>query len=323
MASKFKLPKLPSKKALAFFGTCAGIISLIYRDNKLSDEYKSRVEKKVSHLSLEPLNVHDLPRRVTVYLAPPLGDDIRKTKIHFREYVKPVLNAAALEYDIVEGTRPGQLRSIVREAIREKRKKELSSSQQQSPLSNQLSDSDQPFKNITSSKPIGSGTIIVGRVSFVEYLQGLNDGCIASLEDPSPEQSKPDSNASQDSSKDEQVSQENIKQNDDNDNKSEKPIEFIINEDEFSVPELDSIGYVQFYNRIGWKNIPLRLYYAFNSYKEFETAAEDAVKIAFGNTRKSKKDDLNLGKDEEKFFKGTLDEPSLDERILLKLTMYT
>ncbi|CAG8441504.1 3100_t:CDS:2 [Funneliformis mosseae] len=324
MASKFKLPKLPSKKVLGFFGTCAGIISLIYRDNKLSDEFKSRVEKKVSHLALEPLNVHDLPRKVTVYLARPLGDDIYKTKIHFREYVKPVLNAAALEYDIVEGTRPGQLRSKVRDAIREKRKKELPSSQQQSSLSNQLSDSDQPFKTITASKPIGNGTIIVGRVSLVEYLQGLNDGCIASLEDPSPEQSKSDSNASQDASKDEQVSQENVKQSDDSDNKSEKPeIEFTINEDEFSVPELDSIGYVRFYNRIGWKNIPLRLYYAFNSYKEFETVSEDVVKIALGNTRKFKKDDLNLGKDEEKFFKGTLDEPTLDERILSKLTIYT
>ena len=30
-----------------------------------------------------------------------------------------------------------------------------------------------------------------------------------------------------------------------------------------------------------------------------------------------------IGKDEEEFFKGTLDEPTLDERIASKLSMYT
>jgi import inner membrane translocase subunit TIM54 len=93
MASKYISSfKLPSKKALIFFGSCAGILSLIYRDNKLSKEAKTFVEKKVSHLALEPLNVHELPRKVTVYLAPPLGDGIYKTKIHFREYVMVCIN---------------------------------------------------------------------------------------------------------------------------------------------------------------------------------------------------------------------------------------
>ena len=99
--------------------------------------------------------------------------------------------------------------------------------------------------------------------------------------------------------------------------------EFIINESEFSVPELDPIGYIHFYNRIGWKNLPLRLYHAFNSYKDFEASAEEAVKIALGNTREFKKDDLNLGRDEEKFFVGTLNEPTLNEKIILKLSTYT
>ncbi|RIA99126.1 mitochondrial import inner membrane translocase subunit Tim54 [Glomus cerebriforme] len=315
MASKYISSfKLPSKKVIIFFGTCAGISSLIYRDNKLSKEAKIIVKNKVSKLALEPLNVHELPRKVTVYLAPPLGDGIHKTKIHFREYVKPVLNAAALEYDVVEGTQPGQIRSKVREAIREKRKQESSPPQS----SSTVAASDQTFKIITPSKPIDGGTIVIGRVSLVEYLQGLNEGCIASLEDIPPKQPKSDSDSAQSTKVDQQP---DTNQNNNNNNES-KP-EFIINEKDFSVPELDPIGYIHFYNRIGWKNIILRLYYAFNSYKEFDIAGEETVKIAYGNTRKFTKDDLNLGKDEEEFFKGTLDEPTIDERILEKLSIYT
>jgi mitochondrial import inner membrane translocase subunit TIM54 len=89
MASKYLSSfKLPSKKVLIFFGTCAGISSLIYRDNKLSKEARILIESKVSHLALEPLSAHELPRKVTVYLAPPSNDGIYKTKIHFREYIK-------------------------------------------------------------------------------------------------------------------------------------------------------------------------------------------------------------------------------------------
>ncbi|CAB4436414.1 hypothetical protein RhiirA5_484257 [Rhizophagus irregularis] len=320
MASKYiSSLKLPSKKVLIFFGSCTGISLLIYRDNRLSKEAKISLVNKVSHLASEPLSAHELPRKVTVYLAPPLGDGVYKTKIHFREYVLPVLNAAALEYDIVEGTKPGQLRSKVREAIREKRKQELSPSSSQSSLSS-TADSDQPFKTITPSKPIDGGTIVIGRISWIEYLQGLNEGCIASLEDPPSKQTKSDLNSEQ---ADQQSDKSDTSQDKNNSNEESEP-EFIISEKDFSVPELDSIGYIHFYNRIGWKNFPLRLYYALNSYKEFDLAGEDAVKVALGNTRQFKKDDLNLGKDEENFFKGTLNEPTtIDERIIAKLSMYT
>jgi import inner membrane translocase subunit TIM54 len=202
----------------------------------------------------------------------------------------------------------------VREAIREKRKQELSPSSQPSLAS--TANSDQTFKTVTPSKSIGGGTIVIGRVSWIEYLQGLNEGCIASLEDPPPKQTKSDLNS-------EQTDQQPDTSQDKNSNEESEP-EFIINEKDFSVPELEPIGYIHFYNRIGWKNIPLRLYCALNSYKEFNKAGEEAVKVALGNTREFKKDDLNLGKDEEKFFKGTLNEPTtIDERIISKLSIYT
>ncbi|RHZ75781.1 hypothetical protein Glove_209g140 [Diversispora epigaea] len=348
MASKF-LPfkfKLPSKKVLIFFGTCAGIAGLIYRDNILSKEGKKRVEDKVAHIALEPLDSHDFPPKVTVYLAPPLSDGIHKTRIHFREYVKPILVASAFDYEIVEGTQPGQIRSKVREAIRERRRKELNKSIQNDNKSNESNESNESseFTNELQFKPpdkINDGTIIIGRVGLVEYLQGLNDGCYASLLDQ-PETGQLEESTStvkleeststvkleeSTTGKSEESTKNDLetsKVNNANEDKSNTKSlqEFIKDEANFSIPELEPIGYVHFYNRIGWKYIPLRIYHALNSYTNFDIASNETAKVVLGNKSKFTKEYLKLGKDEEKFFKEHLEEPNLDERIVEKLTIF-
>ncbi|CAG8590892.1 292_t:CDS:2 [Cetraspora pellucida] len=291
MSFKLSSLKLPSKKVLAFFGVCATIPGLIYRDNVLSKERKNLVEQKVTHIASEPMSVNELPRKVTVYLAPPLGDGIHKARVHFREYVKPVLVAAAMEYELVEGTQPGQLRSKVRDAIIEKRKVAKTSA----PTGIESNNTHQAPHLLNTT--VGDGIIVVGRVSLVEYLQGLNDGCTSSLTDSQetmPENIMPDPLSSSQ----------------------------VVKQDEFSIPELEPIGYIRFYNRIGWKYLPLRIYHAFNSYLNFDTAGEDTVKVALKNSREFTDDDLNLGIDEKKFLKGTLENPELDHRILSKLRIY-
>src|SRR6185312_147063 len=77
-----------SKKFMAFVGTCTALAGLISRDNMLSKENLHKVQSKVAHLALEPMDSHELPRKVTVYLTPPIGDGIYKTRAHFKEYVK-------------------------------------------------------------------------------------------------------------------------------------------------------------------------------------------------------------------------------------------
>ncbi|CAG8522246.1 12674_t:CDS:2, partial [Racocetra fulgida] len=260
---------------------------------------KNLVEQKVAHIALEPMSVNEQPRKVTVYLAPPLGDGIHKTRVHFREYVK-----------LVEGTQPGQLRSKVRDAIIEKRKAAKTST----PTGIESNNTHQAPHLLNTTD--GDGIIVVGRVSLVEYLQGLNDGCTSSLTDSqetiSNEQDvKNDNNNSISST----VRSENIM--------SDSLSSFqVVKQDEFSIPELEPIGYIRFYNRIGWKYLPLRMYHAFNSYLNFDIAGEDTVKVALKNSREFTDDDLNLGIDEKKFLKGTLENPELDHRILSKLRIY-
>ncbi|CAG8479430.1 14867_t:CDS:2 [Dentiscutata erythropus] len=282
------------------------ITGLIYRDNVLSKERKKFVEQKVAHIALEPMSVDELPRKVKVYLAPPLGDGIYKTRIHFREYVKPVLVAAAMEYELVEGTQPGQLRSKVRDEIIEKRKAAKAST-------NIESNNTRQEPNLLN-KTVGDGAIVIGRVSFVEYLQGLNEGCASSLtesqEIPNEKDMKTNDNNNDSMSLAENIMSDSLRNSQ------------VVKQDEFSVPELEPIGYIRFYNRIGWRYLPLRMYHALNSFLNFDTVGEDAVKVVFKNTREFTDDDLNLGIDEKKFLKGTLENPELDHRILSKLRIY-
>ncbi|CAG8474569.1 6101_t:CDS:2 [Acaulospora morrowiae] len=314
----FSSLKLPSKKVLLFFGSCAGLAGLFYRDHILSEQAKRRVEEKVAHIALEPLSVSELPRKVTVYLAPPPGDGIHKTRVHFREYVKPVLVASALDYELVEGIQPGQLRSKVCEIIRERRLKSTKNNLTQY-NDNKSSGAIMHDPQLPTPSSESDGAIIIGRLSWVEYLQGLNDGCSASLVDPQPDSPTTVSKNEIDP-ENQTVSMEKPIPN-----LSTKSQTLVKGEDEFSVPKLEPIGYVHFYNRIGWMYIPLRIYHAFNSYMNYDIASKEVVKVALGNNvRKFMKDDLKLGEDEEKFFKGNhLEEPELDERIAERLTMYT
>ncbi|CAG8434637.1 12368_t:CDS:2 [Ambispora gerdemannii] len=264
--------KLPSKKFSAFLGVCTVLGGLLYRDNYLSSCGKTRVQAKVAHIANQPLAVNELPRKVTVCLAPPGGDGIHKTRIHFREYVKPVLVAAALDYDVLEGTRPGQLRSLVRDSIIKQRKLKAAESIATETATSTFSSLSEPKVSSSSSTNTdeiqenngGGGVIVIGPSS-------------SSPSSLSPPTSLPD----------------------------------------FSIPEKhEPIGYIHFYNRIGWMNIPLRMYHAFNSHENFDLAGEETVKVALGDTREFSNADLEIGKDEEKFFKGvSIDEPVLDEKI--------
>jgi len=115
-----------------------------------------------------------LPRKVTVYLAAPPGDGIQAAREHFRDYVKPLLNAAAVDFDVVEGRRMGELRHKVAEEIRGRRR----------------GDEDGPLevvrKNAGIKRVEEGGVIVIGRHTWKEYLRGIHEGWLGPLEEPLP-----------------------------------------------------------------------------------------------------------------------------------------
>ena len=73
---------------MIFWGTVGTIGGLVTRDHYLTVAAKKRVADKVDILAKQPCGVQDMPRKVTVYIMPPPGDGIHKTRHYFKQFVK-------------------------------------------------------------------------------------------------------------------------------------------------------------------------------------------------------------------------------------------
>ncbi|KZT02309.1 uncharacterized protein LAESUDRAFT_685536 [Laetiporus sulphureus 93-53] len=174
-----KRPKLPSRNWLIFIGvtsTLAGAYIYDYRQcRKIRQEYVD----KVKYLAQEPLGSLDYPRKVTVYGTKWPGDeDSQRSMRYFRKYVKPILVAAAVDYEMVNGRRYGDLARRIAEEIKKKRRIEVGLDQPPAPpmLLPQASPEEKRRRELEG------GIVIVGRPTFKEFMAGLKRGWTDSLD---------------------------------------------------------------------------------------------------------------------------------------------
>ncbi|RMD40267.1 hypothetical protein DV735_g4866, partial [Chaetothyriales sp. CBS 134920] len=115
--------KLPSRNWMIFLTVVGSWTTAVVYDRR----EKKRIQKKwcdlVSDMAQQTVNTRELPRTINVILAAPPGDSLAASQIYFKEYIKPVLVAAALEYDLIQGRREGDVRYGVAEQIRRLRRK--------------------------------------------------------------------------------------------------------------------------------------------------------------------------------------------------------
>ncbi|KAI7891374.1 mitochondrial import inner membrane translocase subunit Tim54, partial [Mucor mucedo] len=64
----------------------------------------------------------EMPFKVTLYIIAAPGDGLEKGRTWFREYVKPILVAGAVDYEIKEAKSPGQIETSVMEEIVQRRR---------------------------------------------------------------------------------------------------------------------------------------------------------------------------------------------------------
>jgi import inner membrane translocase subunit TIM54 len=95
---------------MIFLGVTGSFLGAVYYDKWQTKKNRQKWCDLVAHKSEETLDAHSMPRRLTVYLAAPPGDGLRAAREHFHEYVKPVLVAAAMDWDVVEGRKEGDVR---------------------------------------------------------------------------------------------------------------------------------------------------------------------------------------------------------------------
>ncbi|KAI7877883.1 uncharacterized protein EV154DRAFT_56748 [Mucor mucedo] len=76
---------------LLIFGCIAGgIAGLVYSSENYTKDARTRLAQRVSFLADRPCGVHEMPRKVTVYITALPGDGLERSRTWFREYVKVI-----------------------------------------------------------------------------------------------------------------------------------------------------------------------------------------------------------------------------------------
>lgn len=132
----------------------------------------------VSPIASEKLPTNTLPRRISVYLESAPADGLRNAREHFHEYIKPVLVAAAMDWDVVEGRREGDVRYGTAERIRKyrRRKGEGDGAQEEEEADAKSVVEDLREQMGTPREAGPAGDLVVGRHTWKEYVRGLHEG---------------------------------------------------------------------------------------------------------------------------------------------------
>ena len=155
------------------------------------DRYeKRRIHRKwaklVEHIAQEPIDAQQLPRKLSIYISAPPADGLVAAREHFTEYIKPILVAAALDWDAVEGRREGDVRAGLAERIRKLRQKR--GEQASEPFEPSTDDDIEELRQRSGVKSWDgpAGDIVVGRHTWKEYVRGLHEGWLGPLDPPAP-----------------------------------------------------------------------------------------------------------------------------------------
>jgi len=121
---------------------------------------------------------------MTIFLTAPPADSLSSSREHFVEYVKPILVAAAMDWDVVEGRREGDVRAALAERIRRYRNRagervevafEETATSVLVPLRERIG-----VRECEGEK----GDIVVGRNAWKEYVRGLHEGWLGPMDAP-------------------------------------------------------------------------------------------------------------------------------------------
>ncbi|KAG6833677.1 hypothetical protein H0H87_002873 [Tephrocybe sp. NHM501043] len=175
-----KRPKLPSRNWLIFLSVTSTITGYLIYDRRQCKRIKQHYIDLVKEQADELVDPLAWPRKVTVYGAKWPGDeDYDQANKYFRKFVKPILVAAAVDFELVSGKRHGDLAERVAEDIRKRRRLDLGID---------------PIPEIAKALPtykapeevakhrLDGGIVIIGRPTLKEFMAGLKRGWSDSLD---------------------------------------------------------------------------------------------------------------------------------------------
>lgn len=116
---------LPSRNWVIFFTVVALIGGAIYYDKSEQKRIRKTVCDDLHPLGERVYPTQELPRKLTIYIAPPPNDFLDESVKLFRKFIKPYLNAAAIDFEIFSETRQGDIRATVAQQIRDLRQAQI------------------------------------------------------------------------------------------------------------------------------------------------------------------------------------------------------
>lgn len=117
--------RLPSRNWTIFWTLLTASIGGIVYDKYEQKQIRNRYREIVEPLSHQRMDINRMPRKVTVFIAPPPSDYLETSMKVWRRYVKPILYWGGLDYELVEADSQGVIRHEVAKRIREVRKQLL------------------------------------------------------------------------------------------------------------------------------------------------------------------------------------------------------
>ena len=131
-----------------------------------------------------------MPRKVTIFLSAPPGDSLRPARDHFHEYIKPILVAGGLDWDVIEGRKEGDVRAGLAKKIRKLRERNGETSpSESSDRDGDEATTDDLFYEIRKRSGVTEwdgvqGDLVLGRHTWQEYVRGLHEGWLGPLDLP-------------------------------------------------------------------------------------------------------------------------------------------
>lgn len=121
--------RLPSRNWMIFWTVVSVGVGGYAYDRYQMKQARKKWMTRVEHLGKVPLPPNVTARKVMVYVAPPPNDYLDESLSVFRRYVKPVLNAGGVDFEIKSENRQGVIRSLVAADVRAVRKEYLENEQ--------------------------------------------------------------------------------------------------------------------------------------------------------------------------------------------------
>ncbi|KAE8151834.1 mitochondrial import inner membrane translocase subunit Tim54 [Aspergillus avenaceus] len=291
-------PKLPSRNWMIFLTVTGSFTAALMYDRK----EKKRAQKKwcdlVAHLSKESLPVEQTRRKLTVFLAAPPGDGLRVAREHFKEYIKPILVAAALDYQVIEGRREGDVRAGLAERIRKLRRQsgEPSTVVEETGLEDIVLDARQKIGVVDEPGP--KGDLVIGRHTWKEYVRGLHEGWLGPLDPPQPPPAPPSEVAETLPETLPEGSPEDAEKKDEPEKKEEEkpkpkgpapayiaPADYSSQSLPRTLPDsLDGSAPIHFPHILGFLNTPIRLYRYLNQRSLADSVGREVAGVVLAST---------------------------------------